>query len=172
MSGCACECSFQVEVGVAAWTRGLRKPLFGPCRKAECVVEVSCMRYAVGTWGFMGIGGSLGKHAVSSGQKADWRRAGYKRSVNAGIEDNALIVQRTTRRRSRGVITRVQRPLRPALGRSWALQGVGIRALTPWKSLWECCDKDGGEVGRKPKRMNENRMGNGNGNGDGMGSEG
>lgn len=130
------------------------------------------MRCAVGTWGFMGIGGSLGKHAVSSGQKADWRRAGYKRSVNADIEDNALIVQRTTRRRSRGVITRVQRPLRPTLGRSWALQGVGIRALTPWKSLWECCDKDGGEVGRNPKRMNENGMGNGNGNGDGMGGEG
>ena len=38
------------------------------------------------------------------------------------MEDNALIVQRTTRRRSRGVITRVQRPLRPALGKSWALR--------------------------------------------------
>lgn len=82
-------------------------------------------KYAMGTWGYMGYGGSLGNHAVSSAEK---RRAGYKRSVvqrSASrlaryIEDNALIVQRTMHRRSRGVITRMRRPLRPARGNSWA----------------------------------------------------
>ena len=32
----------------------------------------------MGTWGYMGYGGSLGNHTVSSAEK---RGAGYKRSV-------------------------------------------------------------------------------------------
>jgi hypothetical protein len=60
MSEYACECSFQVEVGVAAWTRGLSKPLFGPCRKAKWVVEVSSMQWDLGAiWELAGLWGIM-----------------------------------------------------------------------------------------------------------------
>jgi len=89
--------------------------------------------YAVGTWGYMGIGGSLGNYAVSIQVE---KRAGgepvisvaQRESPGQGYRGQCTIVRRTTRRRSRGGY---HARAAPVTARSGNLLGIGIQALTP-----------------------------------------
>lgn len=76
MSGCASECSFQVEVGVAAWKWGLSKPLFGPCRKVarRGFVDDPDMRWALGLkWDMAGLWGIMQLALVKENGAAESR---------------------------------------------------------------------------------------------------